>query len=233
MTVAPTVRQETLDAIRRFDTCAIANAIETFRIRLKNEGYTRQGLHCVTGGFPRALGYAATFQVRSADPPLAGGSYWDRTDWWEALEKLPAPRIAVIHNADNRQGMGDGAVLGGVHAAIFQAFRCAAVVTDGAVRDVEEAIGMNFPMFARGLAVSHAYTHIVEFGGPVQIFGLHIRPGDLLYADCHGALSIPLEIAERIPAAVESIHAEDQRIIELCRSPEFSRQRLAQAIRHP
>ena len=54
-----------LEAIRGFDTCSIANAIEQFGVRLRNEGYTQPGLHCVTGGYPCLVGYAATCQVRS------------------------------------------------------------------------------------------------------------------------------------------------------------------------
>ena len=229
MTTSSTVAPETLEAILRFDTCTIANAIETFQIRLKNEGYTGQGLHCVTGGFPRVLGHAATFRIRSADPPLTGGSYWDRTDWWPKMEQLPGPRIAVIHNPESQGG---GAVLGGVHAAVLQAFGCLGAITDGVVRDLEDAVALRFPMFARGLAVSHAYTHIVEFGGRVKVFGLDIGPGELVYADCHGALSIPLEIAGRIPAAAEKIRAKDRKIMELCRSREFSRDRLWHAIQN-
>jgi regulator of RNase E activity RraA len=43
--------------------------------------------------------------------------------------------------------------------------------------------------------------HIVDFGAPVEIFGLPIRSGDLLYADVHGVVSIPIEIATRVPEA--------------------------------
>jgi regulator of RNase E activity RraA len=207
------------------------HAIERFQVRLRNEGYTRPGLYCVTGGSPRALGYAATFQVRSADPPMTGRGYWDRTDWWEEIERLNAPRIAVIHNPESRHVIG-GAVVGGLHAAILQAFRCETVVTDGTVRDVEEARGIGFPMFARGLTVSHAYTHVVEFGGPVEVFGLKVRLGELLFADCHGVLAIPPEIADRIPEVAAGIRAREKRIIDLCRSSEFSRERLQRAIQN-
>jgi regulator of RNase E activity RraA len=231
VTGTPTVLPETLAAIRRFDTCTIANAIEHFQVRLKNEGYTRAGLRCVTGGYPRALGYAATFLVRSADPPMTGGRYWDRTDWWQEIEQLPDPRIAVMHNPEGQQVTG-GAVVGGVHAAILQAFRCEALVTDGSVRDVEQVRAIGFPMFARGLTVSHAYTHVVEFGGAVEVFGLRVRPGDLVFADCHGVLSIPLEIADRIPEVAAGIRARENRIIELCRSHEFTRERLRRAIQN-
>jgi 4-hydroxy-4-methyl-2-oxoglutarate aldolase len=228
VTAKPVVNPGTLEEIRRFDTCTVANAIERFGVRLKNEGYTQPGLQCVTGGCPRILGYAATFLVRSADPPLTGGSYWDRTDWWEALEGMPDPRIAIIQSV----GQPAGAVLGAVHAAILKAFQCEGLVTDGAVRDVPDVAEMQFPMFARGMAVSHAYRHIVEFGGPVEILGLRIHAGDLLLADLHGVVSIPPDVAGRIPAVAAEIRDEEQRIIRLCRSREFSRARLEDAIQN-
>src|SRR5579872_5101627 len=94
------VEASTLEAIRQFDTCTIANAIEQFGVRLRNEGYTRPGLVCVTGGFPTLLGYAATFRIRTADPPMKGNSYLDRTDWWATIDRLPLPRLAVIQDLE-------------------------------------------------------------------------------------------------------------------------------------
>ena len=220
----------TLEALREFDTCTIANAIERFGVRLRNEGYTRPGLQCFTPGFPKALGYAATFVVRSADPPVGGGIYWDRTGWWDEIETLPAPRIAEIHNPENLDERGAGAVLGEVHAAILRAFGCDGAVTDGAVRDLPQVAAIPFAMFARSTAVSHAYTHVVEFGRPVEIFGLEVRQGDLLFADCHGVLSIPPAIADRIPQTAAHIRAGEKKIVDLCRSRDFSRERLWQAL---
>ena len=228
---APVVRplpRGTLDAIRSFDTCTVANAIERFQVRLRNEGYTGPGLQCVTGDSPRILGYAATCRVRSADPPMSGNAYVDRTDWWEAIGLLPAPRIAVIQNLDS---VADGAsTIGEVHAAILKAFDCEGLITNGAVRDVPGVRRMQFPMFASAVSVSHSYMHIVDFGAPIEIFGLKIRSGDLLFADVHGVVSIPLEIAARIPEAAAAIRDNDRAIIDLCQSPDFSLEKLLKAV---
>src|SRR4051794_29964558 len=102
-----------LAEIRAFDTCTVANAIERFNVRLRNEGYTSPGLRCVNGTFPPLLGYAATCRVKSSNPPVTGNYYYDRTDWWQAIEALPAPRIAVIQDADPVPGF--GASIGEVH----------------------------------------------------------------------------------------------------------------------
>jgi len=217
-----------LEAIREFDTCTIANAIEQFRVRLRNEGYTRPGLACMTGGFPRVLGYAATCAVRSADPPMSGVSNWANTDWWSAIELLPIPRVAVVQDLDADRDA--ASVVGEVHAAILKAFHCQAVITNGAVRDIPAVRELDFPMFARSVAVSHSYSHVVDYGNPVEILGLRIRSGDLLYADCHGVVSIPHEIAAEIPEAAARIRARERRIIDLCQSPEFSHQKLRQLL---
>src|SRR5690242_3399180 len=91
---------EQLDAIQQFDTCTIANAIEHFRVRLRNEGFTRPGLQCMTGGESRLLGYAATSRIRFSNPSVTGTPYLERTDWWGAVDQLPLPRIAVIQDMD-------------------------------------------------------------------------------------------------------------------------------------
>ena len=220
-----------LEQIRQFDTCTIANAIEQFGVRLRNEGYTRAGLLSVTGDFPRVLGYAATFRVRSSEPSLTGNPYVERTDWWHAIGRLPAPRLAVIQDLD--EGRGFASCAGEVHAAILKAFHCEGAITNGAARDIQALRRMGFPMFARAVAVSHSDSHLVDFGSPVEIFGLKIQPGDLLYADCHGVVSIPHQIAAELPAAAEKIREHEQRIVDLCLSAAFSPEQLLTVLGSP
>ncbi len=220
--------RETLDAIAQFDTCTVANAIERFRVRLRNEGYTRPGLHAVIPGCARAIGYAATSHVRSAGPPMTGVAYADTTEWWAPIQRLPLPRVAVIQSTHDEAG---ASAIGEVHAAILRAFGCAAAITNGYVRDVPAVVAMGFPLFASGIALSHGYNHLVDYGQPVEIFGLKIHSGDLIYADCHGAISIPHEIADRIPEEAARIRAHERRIVDACLAPEFTPEHLLNAIR--
>ena len=69
-----------LEAIRQYETCTIADAIEHCGARFRNEGFTRPGLRCLTAGSPRSPGYAATYRVRSSDQPIIGGCYPGRPD---------------------------------------------------------------------------------------------------------------------------------------------------------
>jgi 4-hydroxy-4-methyl-2-oxoglutarate aldolase len=219
-----------LEAIQEFDTCTIANAIEQFGVRLRNEGFTRPGLRCVTHGNVRLLGYAATSRALFSNPSVTGAPYVERTEWWTDIQSIAQPRIAVIQDIDSEPGT--GAAVGEVHAAILKALHCAGLVTNGAVRDVPAVSRLGFPMFAPMLAVSHSYMNLVDYGGPVEIFGLKIKAGDLLYADCHGVVSIPLEIAGELPAAAARIRKKEQQIVQVCLSPDFSTERLLNAIRN-
>ncbi len=159
---------------------------------------------------------------------MAGSAYVDRTDWWDTIGLLPVPRIAVIHDLD--AGIAGASTVGEVHAAILKALHCGGVITDGAVRDIPGVSRMPFPMFAPAVSVSHAYMHIVEFGAPVEIFGLSVKSGDLLYADLHGVVSIPLDIAARIPDVASGIRAQERMIIDLCQAPDFSLGKLRRAV---
>jgi regulator of RNase E activity RraA len=222
--------QEQLEAILEFDTCSIANAIDCFGVRLLNEGFTRPGLYCLTGSEQRVIGYAATFRVKSAEPPVIGGRFDDRTDWWEQIQSMPAPRIALFQNMD--EGSKGAACVGEVHAAILKAFGCTGMITDGAVRDIAgiKKLG-DFTVLAPSVSISHSYMHIVDFGTEVNIFGLSVKPGDLLYADCHGVLAIPIELAAELPGVADRLRQQDRRIIELCKSADFSPEKLLQLIR--
>ena len=215
---------EELTALRQFDTCKLANAIERLHLRLHNEGFTQPGLRCVTGTCDPVIGFAATSQVRCGDPPLPGSSFHDVAEWWAYIEKLPKPRVVIIEDTDPHPAQ--GAVLSDVHAEILRALGCVGVVTNGAVRDVPALAAMNFPAYASQVTISHAYVHLVEYGVPVQIYGLLIIPGDLLYADVHGVLSLPAaHLPDILRLAREGVQRE-ARVIDLCRSSEFSFERL-------
>ncbi|HWH68339.1 MAG TPA: RraA family protein [Candidatus Sulfotelmatobacter sp.] len=217
-----------LEALRRLDACTLANAIETFHERLRNEGFVDPTVRCLFPRLQPMLGYAATIRIRGAAPPTTSGPYPDRTDWWDYILSLPAPRVVVVQDVSSRPGL--GSLVGAVHRNLLQALHCVGVVTNGSVRDIPSAESAGFHFFAGSISVSHAYIHIVEMGQPVEIGGLNIQSGDLLHGDLHGVQSIPLDIAARVPAVAAKIAAQEQALIALCRSPEFSLEKLRAAV---
>src|SRR5271169_6454634 len=95
-----------LEELRRFSTCVVASAIEHFHERLPNTGFSDSSIRCIFEDLPPIAGYAATLRIRTAEPPMEGGSFsYDCTAWWSQLLTVPAPRIAVIEDLDENPGL--------------------------------------------------------------------------------------------------------------------------------
>jgi regulator of RNase E activity RraA len=208
------------DRLKPLDTCSVSNAIERLNVRLRNEGFASSAARCVFPQLAPTLGYAVTATIRTSEQPVTGGWYYDRLEWWAGFQAVPAPRVLVLQDIDRVPGF--AAFVGEVHANIAAALDCVACVTNGAVRDVPAIEALGFQLFAGGIAPSHAYAHVVEWGLPVEIGGLTIQQGDLLHGDCHGIQTIPVSIAPEVPAMVQRLRQEERELIDLCRSPDFS-----------
>ncbi len=225
----PCLSPDQFEALRRLDTCTVANAIETFGLRLRNEGFVDASVRCLFPRLAHMLGYAVTAQIRCSGPPPEGHAYLDRTDWWYHILSVPPPRVVVIEDVDAKPGT--GALLGEVHANILIALECVGAVTNGGVRDLPAVEAAGFQFFARNPVVSHSYVHITQIGGMVEIGGMKVQPGDLIHGDCHGVLSVPNEIAPQIPAIAARLMERDRKLIGLCRASDFDLEKLQRAVK--
>jgi regulator of RNase E activity RraA len=224
------VAPEILDFLRRTDTCTVSNAIETFNVRMRNDGFIQGGMRCMFPAMPRVVGYAVTGRIRTAAPPLADLCYYQNTEWWRYVASIPGPKVVVVADVDHAPGV--GAFFGEIHTQISKALGCVAYVTNGTVRDLPEIEAAGFQCFASGVSVSHSYAHLIEMGEAVEIGYLQIRPGDLLQADCHGVQKIPFETAADLPRVVAEITARERELIRLCMQPDFSIEKLADALEY-
>ncbi|HWZ55199.1 MAG TPA: RraA family protein [Verrucomicrobiae bacterium] len=213
-----------LAQLGQLDACTVANAIETFGVRLRNSGFIDASVRCQFDELPPLVGYAATVRIRTTEPPMEGDSYYYRLDWLQHLVSIPAPRVLVVQDIDAHPGL--GSFVGDVHANILFALGCAGMVTNGAVRNVEAARALHFQMFAHNVSVSHAFAHVFDFGGTVHVGGLQVRPGDLLHGDRHGVQTVPHEIAPKIPTVAQRMKAEEKALIDFCQSNAFSLEKL-------
>jgi regulator of RNase E activity RraA len=208
-----------IDALRKISSPSVANAIETFNARPRNQGFMSSEIRTLFPELGPLVGYAVTALIR-AEPQPVEGHRASTFAWWDYVQSVPAPRVIVVHDLDDPRGQ--GAQWGEVQANIHKALGCAGVITDGSVRDLDEVRALGFQFAAAHVSVSHAWVHMVDFGLPVKLGGLWVKPGDLLHADQHGVVTIPPDLAERVPEAVRKVEADERRIISLCQSREFS-----------
>ena len=220
---------EQIQLLKAFETCLIADAVEGFGLRLRNEGFATAGFRCLFKNFPPMVGYAATCKVRSADPPMVGSRYEERTDWWKHIGGIPAPRVVVMQDIDAPPGT--GAFLGKVHAHILRALGCVGAITNGAARELPGIEASGFQVFAGRIAISRAYIHVVEYGGPVEVGGLTIQPGDLIHGDRHGVLTVPPELALKLPAVAQLIRDKKHQLIDLSRKPGTTPEELSRGLK--
>jgi regulator of RNase E activity RraA len=172
-------------------------------------------IRCLFPELGPMVGYAATATIRARGPTPHG----DQTALYQHVREVPGPRVAVVQDLDDPPG--SGSLWGEVNATIFRALGAVGCVTNGCVRDLKEARAMAFHFFARGPGVSHAYVRVESAGKPVTVGGLQVKPGDLIHADQHGVLSIPIQIAADLPAAAERVISSEQSLLTWVRSPDF------------
>jgi 4-hydroxy-4-methyl-2-oxoglutarate aldolase len=94
------------------------------------------------------------------------------------------------------------ALLGDLLATQAQARGAAAVLVDGAVRDVEELAAIGLPVWARAISIrGAAKTAVGAIDRPVTVGGQAIAPGDIVVLDADGAAVVPAADAEQVATA--------------------------------
>lgn len=207
--------QKDLDALKALDTPTISNVIERLNIRPYNEGFMRPDVRAIFPDQEMRVGYAVTLVMsanRQSKAPVP------RRDYWEAIVQVPGPRFIVAHDRDYPNPI--GSYWGEVQANIATALGCLGAITDGGVRDLPECQELGFGLWANTVLVSHAYVHTEALNVPVDVGGLTVHPGDLLAADRHGVIQIPIEIATKLPELAKREAASEAEIIRHCQSGE-------------
>jgi regulator of RNase E activity RraA len=223
------LRAAELQALCRFDTPTICNALELVAPERRALGFTTQTLICPFPQLPPMVGYARTALIRSALPPglSAAEQRQARLEYYRYLAKGAGPKIVVIQDVDWRVGF--GCFWGEVQTAIHKALGCRGLVTDGGVRDLD-AVAPEFQVLCGKVTPSHAWVHAIAFGGTVDVFGMVVRSDDLIHADRHGAVVIPHEVAREVPKAAELCARREEPILKVARSPDFSLEALERAM---
>jgi regulator of RNase E activity RraA len=219
-----------LEALARYDTPTICNALEVVAPSRRLVGYTTKPLVCPFPTLPPIVGYARTVTIRAttASGLSAAEQQKRRIAYYEYVGTGYGPRISVIQDIDGAD-VGFGAFWGEVQSSVHKALGCLGVVTDGSIRDITQW-APGFQALAGSIGPSHAYVHADSFGGEVRVAGMSVRSDDLIHADCHGAVVIPLDVAAKVPDAADLCGRRETPILEIARSPSFTLEKLKEAL---
>ncbi|WP_435008120.1 RraA family protein [Tundrisphaera lichenicola] len=214
-TSLPTAEQ--LEALKKYNTPTIANAIEVFNIRGRHLGFLPHQIRCLLPDLGPIVGYAVTSVTQAAPPTETGPDL--NADYLRYVAAQPGPKIAVGQDLDNPPGL--GAQFGEVNATIHQKLGCVGHITDGCPRDLDEVHALGFQLFGLNPCVSHAYVRLVDFGKPVKLAGVEVMPGELIHADKHGVCLIPIDCATKLLDACAEVERLERPLLEHCRSNLF------------
>lgn len=127
---------------------------------------------------------------------------------FQALDSLKPNEIYVATGSSPRYALwGELMSTRAIH------LKAAGAIVDGFCRDSAGILALNFPCFSHGTYAQDQGPRgkVVDYGVPIEIGGVRIRPGDILFGDRDGVLVIPREAEEEaIAKAFEKVATENK-----------------------
>ena len=186
-----------VDRLRRLDACAISDACD----REGLEGRVSIRPRPLTGPI-RIAGRTLTVEL---GPPAGEAS--SRHLCAAAVDSGTADDVLVIAH----QGRSDCAGWGGNLSRAARIRHVAGTIIDGAMRDLDEAIGIGYPVFASATTPKTARGGTEEkgWGNRITFDGIMVETGDYVVADSTGIVFVPANRIEAILVVAETIAAKE------------------------
>jgi regulator of RNase E activity RraA len=155
------------------------------------------------------VGYAVTAQIAAIEPPTESVSVIRerRMGYYRAMSESVKPSIAVVEDLDYPNCI--GAFWGEVNTTIHKGFGMSGALTNGVMRDLGD------------IGPSHGFVHVRSVNQPVNIFGMNIKPGDLVHADRHGAVVIPIDVIDDLEASILKMQETERLVLDPARKKGF------------
>ena len=125
---------------------------------------------------------------------------------FEALDSLQTNEVYICTGASPRY-----ALWGGLMSTRAIKLGAAGAVLHGYSRDTNEILELNFPTFSYGGYAQDQGPRgkVVDYRVPIELEGIKVTPGDIIYGDRDGVLVVPQEVAEEaFSGAIEKARGE-------------------------
>ena len=109
----------------------------------------------------------------------------------EALDQLQPGEVYLASGGEMRC-----AYWGEILTATAKKRGAVGAVINGYHRDTPKVLEQNWPVFSRGRFAqdSGVRTQVVDYRCPIEVGGVHVEPGDLVFADLDGVLIVPRKV---------------------------------------
>lgn len=191
--------------LAQLDSCAVSDALD--KLGLKG---VAAGIERLTTD-QRISGRVVTVKLEADDGRPVASRHLGTT----AVESAQPGDVIVI---EQRTGI-DAASWGGNLSFAAQQRGVAGVIVDGPARDIDEAQGYGFPLFARSRTPHTARGRIVETGTnvPIIVSDVTVTPGDYVVADGTGIVFVAAGEIEAVLEAAEAIASRERAMVAALR----------------
>ena len=222
------ISAETLAVLRRNDTPTVCNALEHVMGGRTAEGFTKSPTVCADPGLPPIVGFARTARIRASSPAQrpAAEVRTLRMAYYEYVASGEGPNVVVIEDTDWPHCI--GGFWGEMQVAQHKGLGIAGTVTNGVLRDLG-MLDPGYQVVAGSVGPSHAFVHVTDIDLPVSVFGMQVKPNDLVHADRHGAVVIPAQHIEKMADAIDLVLRKEVPILKAARAPGFTVEKLKAA----
>ena len=188
--------------LARLDACAVSDALDKLQLAGVVTGIQRLTTD------RRIFGRVVTVKLEKDDGRPAASRHLGTT----AIEAAQAGDVIVL---EQRSGV-DAACWGGNLSLAAQLRGVAGVVIDGPARDVDEARGYVFTVFARNVTSRTARGRIVETGTnvPIVVGDVQVSPGDYVVADGSAVVFVKAGDIDRVLDAAEVIADRERQMVK-------------------
>jgi regulator of RNase E activity RraA len=124
----------------------------------------------------------------------------------KALDSMKEDEVYIAAGSSPRY-----ALWGELMSTAARARGAAGAVLAGYTRDTNGILEMNFPVFCYGSYAQdqRGRGQVVDFRVPLEINGVTIQPGDIIFGDIDGVLVLPKEVENFVvPQALEQVRKE-------------------------
>ncbi|HEY7185890.1 MAG TPA: RraA family protein [Vicinamibacterales bacterium] len=191
--------------LAQLDTCAISDALD----KLGLTGVA-SGIHRVATD-KRICGRVVTAKLEPDDGRPAASRHLGTT----AIETAQPGDVIVM---EQRTGI-VAAAWGGNLSLAAQLRGVAGTIVEGPARDVDEAHGYGYPVFARSRTPHTARGRIVEVGTnvPIVVGDISVSPGDYVVADGTGVVFVHASDIDAVLAAADAVAARERAMVAALR----------------
>lgn len=192
-----TTHSANLIRLRKLDCCAISDALDRLGLAGQVTSLPQRS------GNGRVSGIAITVRLATGDPPPGPPRHLGTT----AIELAGPENVIVV---EQRTGVEAGC-WGGLLTLGAKQRGVVGVIADGPVRDIDEAIAYDFPIFTNRTTSLTARGRVVEkeTNGPVTIGSVAVMAGDYVAADGSACIFISSANIDKVLEAAEEIVARE------------------------